>query len=163
MTRSVPATFAALFALLLPTLAAAEADDDAHLSELEGLRVLHAWTAATDGGAARIFMEIENTGDETAHLTGAMADIGGRVTIFATPPTGDAAPIAVDTVEIYAGTDYDLTPDGLFLELADLAAPLAEGDAFEMEIDFGDLGQVEVHVAVEEADARQHSHAGHSH
>ena len=52
------------------------ADEDAdHLAELEGLRLLHAWTNATDGDTAQVYVTIENMGDAEVYLTGAATGI----------------------------------------------------------------------------------------
>lgn len=56
----------------------------------------------------------------------------------------------------------ELAPNGLAIRLEGLAAPLEEGETVDVTFTF-DTGAVEVHVAVEDADARQHSHAGHQH
>ena len=45
--------------------------DDDHLSERDGVRIVHAWTQATNDDHAMVFMEIENKSDQDVQLIGA--------------------------------------------------------------------------------------------
>jgi hypothetical protein len=59
--------------------------------------------------------------------------------------------------------DFILDPGGVAFELHGLAAPLVEGEHFELVVEFAVAGEVTVEVEIEAAGATQHSHAGHSH
>lgn len=152
---------ALLIAALLPLPALAEED---HLSEIGGVRVLHAWTNAGDGDAARVYMEIENEGDGPAELVAASAEGAETATFVASPIRAEGGvPETLDGILLPAGVAVALEPRGLYLLLQGVDAPREEGGEMEMTLTFEPQGEVEVHVLVEAADATQHSHAGHSH
>lgn len=154
---------ALLIAVLLPLPILAQ-DDEAHLAEVEGVRVLHAWTNAGDGDTAQVYMEIENTGDEASNLASASAEGAEMVTFVASPVRAEGGvPETLDGILLPPGVETVLEPRGLYVLLHDVAAPRAEGDELEMTLTFEPQGEVEVHVQVEAADATEHSHAGHSH
>ena len=148
--------------VLLNMATASWAGDDDHLSERDGVRVLHAWTRATDTDHAEVFMEIENTGHAELSLTGAETDIADDVHIVAMNHA-DGKAVDIGALPVPAGSDTLLTPEGVFLELHDLDRTLAVGDEFEMHLHLEPLGEIEIHVEVEAANAANHSHAGHSH
>ena len=72
-------------------------------------------------------------------------------------------PVDIGSFPLKARAEIDLTPDGLFLHVADLSQHLDEGMSFDMHIDIDPIGEVEIVVEVEAADAATHSHAGHNH
>ena len=156
---------AAAIILITPLTAAWSADDDHddHLSELGGVRVLHAWTRATDADHAEVFMDIENTGDAELSLISAETDIADEVHILAIDHAAGGKAVDIDALPISAASETILAPDGVFLELHGLDKSLAKGDEFEMHLHLDPLGEIEVHVQVEAANAANHSHAGHSH
>lgn len=140
----------------------ASAEESSHLAEREGLRALHAWTRATDGAEALVFVEIENEGDSAVTLEGAAVDgltaelVGFRLA------DGEPTYETVGSVPIAPGRDLHLEPDGLAIRVAGLSAPLTEGGAFDMDL-VTSVGVLEIHVEVEAADADAHGHAGHNH
>ena len=140
-------------------------DDHAgHLAEAGGVRLIHAWTNATRGDVARVFIEIENTGETEVVLTGGAAGIASSVRLMGAPvQAGATGPVEIGTFPIAAGADITLAPDGLYLELAGLDRRLEQGDDFVMHVELEPIGDVEVRVEVEAANARNHSHAGHNH
>jgi copper(I)-binding protein len=154
------ALFAAFSLMTLPVLAQ---DDHAHLSEADGLRIVHAWTAATSGTEALVYMEIENGTDSLVTLSGAEAPDGMTADLVGfTYTDGIEAWQVLPAMPIASGQHLDLAPRSLALRLSGLTAPLAEGDEIEIEVLFGDL-HMDVHVEVEAEGATAHSHAGHSH
>lgn len=135
-----------------------------HKAELGGVAIIHAWAQATDGDSARVFMEIENSGDAPVSLHGAEAHgMAETVTLMASPIKADAAPEAIGEIEIAPGTEMELVPTGLYLALDGLTEPLQQGDSFEMHVEIEPVGEIEIVVEVEAANAKQHSHAGHAH
>ncbi|MEM8958685.1 MAG: copper chaperone PCu(A)C [Pseudomonadota bacterium] len=135
-----------------------------HKAELEGVTILHAWAQATEGDSARVFMEIENSGDVAVALHGADAhEMAESVTLMASPIKAGAAPETIGEIEIAPGTEMELVPTGLYLALDGLTEPLHQGDSFEMHVEIEPLGEIEIVVEVEAANAKQHSHAGHAH
>ena len=160
MLRSLLA--AALF-VVPPAIALAQADED-HLAEVDGLRVLHAWTNAGSGDAAEIYMEIENTGDEPATLAEIDAPTAEMGTIVASSVRAEGGvPETLDGLILAPGEATVLEPRGLHLLLSGLEAPREEGEALDLTLTFEPQGEVEVEVEVQAADATQHPHAGHSH
>ncbi|TJZ89406.1 copper chaperone PCu(A)C [Paracoccus gahaiensis] len=149
--------------LTVTALPAIAEDGHDHLAEADGLRILHAWTPATAGPDALIYMEIENGSDRTLTLSGARTEGGQAARLV-----GFAYADGVETwqplpdMPIAAGQDLDLTPRGLALQMSGLNDPLARGDTLPIEVMFGDL-HLDVGVEVEAEDASAHSHAGHSH
>ncbi|WP_157772696.1 hypothetical protein [Pseudoponticoccus marisrubri] len=61
-----------------------------------------------------------------------------------------------------ARRSLDLAPEGLAIRATGLSAAFDEGDTAEITL-LTSAGDIALTVAVEAADARQHSHAGHSH
>jgi len=62
-------------ALVLALLAApAFAEDSDHLSEKDGVRILHAWSRATDDHVGVLYFEVENTSGKEIELIGAESD-----------------------------------------------------------------------------------------
>lgn len=150
-------------ALILTAAPVAAQRSNDHLAEADGLRILHAWTPATIGREALIYMEIENGSNLAVTLSGAETENGQRAELV-----GFAYAVGVETwqvlqeMPIAAGQRLELAPRGLALRLSDLHAPLAEGAELVIEVVFGDLN-LDVHVEVEAEGATAHGHAGHSH
>lgn len=169
MSRPYPFLSACLLALMLPLPAAAseshvhEEQEEHHLSEIPGLKALHAWTPATSGRSALVYVELENTGDAPVALEGAEAEIAGDATLvgFALE-NGEPAYVPLPSMPIQPGRELVLAPDGLAIRLDGLSEHLDEGGEFEMHL-LTSLGELEIHVAIEPAGATQHSHAGHQH
>ena len=151
-----------LIAALLATPLAAEDDHDDHLSEADGLRLLHGWTTATARGPATVYLEIENTRDSAVILTGAHSEAAEGIEIMGIPLTAGADPMTLPELEIAAGTTFDLTPESVYLTLNDLAGPLEEDGEIDVTLVFGEE-EIELHVDVLEEGATQHPHAGHNH
>lgn len=150
-------------AFTLAATALAAQDDHDHLSEAEGLRVVHAWTPATTGPDALIYMEIENESETLQTLTGAETEDGQTVELVGfTYVDGVEEWQVLPGIPIGAGQHLDLAPRAAALRLSDVQTPLAEGDEIEIEVMFGEL-HLDVHVAVEAQGATGHSHAGHNH
>lgn len=154
---------AVALALAAPALAAPALAEDDHLSEAEGLRAVHAWTRATAGDTAHVFVELENTGTEAQTLLGGRAEIAETVRLVGYQAKGGtAAYVPLPQMPLAPGQDLALSPEGLALELAGLGTALEEGAGFAMHLVFAGF-EMEIAVAVEAAGARQHSHAGHQH
>lgn len=136
-------------------------DQDAHhLAEAEGLRILHAWARE---GEARIYMEIENTGDHLVTLEGGEVEGLGELALMATPISAAGGEIQpIDEMPIPAGGELALTLDGLFLMLKAPAGWIA-GQHIDAHVELHPVGEVEVEVEIFAADTDQHPHAGHNH
>ncbi|MEW5423224.1 copper chaperone PCu(A)C [Amorphus sp. 3PC139-8] len=138
-------------------------DDDHHVSELGGVRAVHAWTRATSGETALVFVEIENGSDKPVAIEGGEADFAGSVDLVGFQlQGGEPGYVVLPEVPIQPGKELKLEPEGLALRLNGLTRPLHQGNEVEIEIEF-DSGHMDVHVEVGAENAKAHSHAGHQH
>ena len=138
--------------------------DDVHLAEAGDLRILHAWTNATDDDTARVFMEVQNTGAEPVVVIGGEAAIATGHGVEGVPltPDGDPVPLS-DGLPVGGGRDVALSPDGAYLRLTGLTADLVEGETFDMTLLLEPGRRIEVTVEVFGESVREHPHAGHEH
>ena len=156
-----PAVWAIL--LLLPASVAVAEEDEDHVAQKGDVKVVHAWSRATDADEGVVFMGIESLGGGD-RLTGAESEAAERVEIHgAVLKDGEMASQPLDAVEIPAGGEFVLESGAVFLKLLGLKQPLRQGEEFGVELLFAEAGELDVHVLVEAADATQHSHAGHAH
>ncbi|SHL57367.1 copper chaperone PCu(A)C [Roseibium suaedae] len=134
-----------------------------HVSELGGVRIVHAWTRATEDEEALVFFELENGSDKTVTLIGGESEAASAVALVGIDfKGGEAKLVPLPQVPVKPGSELHLDPESLALQLTGLTAPLKQGDVVEVEVQL-DLGHLDVDVEVEAADAKGHSHAGHSH
>lgn len=140
-----------------------EANNDAHLSTMGDLRLLHGWTRATRDDSALVFVEIENAGTTPVTLTGVTTDLAKSATLVGfTLKEGEPSYPELPALPVAPSTEMVLVPQGVALRLDGLSRDLVKGDSFEVIVTFEE-GEVAVNVEVEAADATQHSHAGHAH
>lgn len=140
-----------------------EDDHSHHEGEADGVRTLHAWTRATSGRSALVFVDIDNMSDHDIAITGGEAEIADTVELVGFQlKDGEPDYVVLPPVPIKAGTEMTLAPNGLALRLDGLHGPLAKGEEHLIEIEF-DFGHIEMFFQVEDADARNHSHVGHQH
>lgn len=138
-------------------------DHHSHVSQHGDLRAVHAWTRATTGNTALVFMELENTGTDRLMITGAQGPRGAPAELVGfTLQNGQARLQPVGRMPLNAGHALRLEPNGLALQITGLDAALAQGEAFDLELQT-DHGTLPVHVEIGAPDATGHSHAGHSH
>lgn len=140
---------------------AASAEEANHIAEVDGVRVLHAWTRETDGDTALEFAEIQNTRSEPVTLTGLETDIAEMAQLVGLRLSGDGFE-DVPGVTLDPGAELDLTPDGLAIRLDGLARPLKHETHFDARSLFG-AESVAVEVEVLDSTATVHGHAGHGH
>lgn len=154
---------AAALMLLSPSAVFAHDDHDHHVAEAGSIRIVHPWArAAQSGKNTLVFMDIENGGAQDV-LVGVKTEAAGEARIVGvTLKDGEAAVQEVGEIEIPSGS-FTLDPAGLAVELVGLTKTLQKGDEFELELVFKTAGEIHLHVDVEDANARQHGHAGHSH
>jgi copper(I)-binding protein len=157
-----------LLALLLggfaaPAVMAADTHNHAHVAEAQGLRVVHAWTRATNGTEAFVFAEIENTGAAERVLTAASTKAAheGRVVGFGFKD-GAAHWTVLSGIPVAPGGELELEPDTLAIRLEGLHVPLTEGGNLDLVFIFDTL-MIEATAEILAGNARSHSHAGHSH
>lgn len=138
-------------------------EHDHHVAEAEGLRAIHAWANATTGSTALVYVELENTSDTDATLTGAHSDIAASAQLVGLENSGGQLTYTpLPLMPVPAGREIVLSPNGMAIQLTGLTQPLVEGDHFEIEFEFDGL-HLDAVVEIESANATQHSHAGHQH
>lgn len=138
-------------------------DDHGHEAAAGAITVSHPWArAAASGEDTLVFMEFVNSG-EADTLESVSSDLAAEAGIVGVSfSAGDMQTIPFEQFEIPAG-EFDFDPAGVAILLTGLNQDLAQGDVFELELDFHHAGSLHVDVEVEAANATEHSHAGHSH
>lgn len=136
---------------------------DTHLSEVEGLRVLHVWTSATKAGTdALVYLQIENTSAVDAVLTGGTAEGHALELVgFSYGSAGEAWTV-LPGLPVPAGATLHLEPKVLALRWSALADGLTQGADLDIQIAIGGHS-LKAEVEIGAADATAHSHAGHDH
>ncbi|MBW4981317.1 copper chaperone PCu(A)C [Mameliella sp. CS4] len=156
---------AALLMMATPVLAEDGHDHDApaHAFEIGGLDILHPWTNATDHGPALLFMELHNEGSAPVEILGARLDSGveGQLVGFRMKG-GEMGFETLPPIPVAPDRQLALAPDGLAIRFDGLQVALEEGHHWQV-ILMTSAGELEIDVMIEADDARQHSHAGHSH
>lgn len=148
----------------LPLAAPAHEEDEGHVTRIGDLEVIHAWARATEGPDGQVFMEIHNEGSADDQLLEARFEGAEAVEIHGvTFEAGQTSSVELGPVKIPGAARFDLEPNGVFLKLIGLEAPLKQGQDFDMVISFREAGAAQIEVEIEAPDAMQHSHAGHEH
>jgi copper(I)-binding protein len=138
-------------------------EGEMHLFEIAGLEVLHPWTRATDGKEALIFMELINDGDAAVSIEGAETDVADTAELVGFRMQGGEGGYEVlPPVPVQPGREMELGPDGMAIRLVGLSEHFEEGHHVGLTL-ITSAGALDIVVAVEAADAMQHSHAGHAH
>ncbi|MDO5631255.1 MAG: hypothetical protein Q4G22_05385 [Paracoccus sp. (in: a-proteobacteria)] len=159
MRRSLIALSLALF----PAIAPAGGDHAHHVSEADGLRLLHVWTPARSAGEeALIYLELENlSGADTALTGGAALAQPLQVVGFQYGSSGERW-VVLPALPLTAGHKVALEPRVLALRLDRLPRALTAGDALEIAVQIGDV-HLDAHAEIGARNATAHSHAGHVH
>ena len=152
----------ALVACAVPVVARSQ-EQSPHVTMIEGLRVLHAWSAATEAGSdALIYLEIENATAKVTTLTGART-MGAELELVGWGYTSAGETLAVlAQISVPPGRSIRLEPKGLALKWADIPIDLVEGTHPELEIDLGGH-RLKTGIEIGASDATAHSHGGHDH
>lgn len=140
------------------------ADHEAHVSELNGLRSIHAWSReAHKGEDALVFVELQNHSDAEVSFEGAEFDHADAVELVGfTLQDGKDVYVPIAKMPLKAGQKMLLAPKALAIRLSNIEMDLHKGETFDMHFLF-DIGEMHVNVAVESASASHHSHVGHIH
>lgn len=135
-----------------------------HVSELNGMRSVHAWTRASHkGDDALVFVSLENESNKTILFKGGEFAHAKSVELVGfTMQDGKDLYVPIAEMPIEAGQTMVLAPKSLALRLNRIDEDLHEGEMVEMHLLF-DVGEMHVSVNVEAENAMRHSHAGHIH
>lgn len=152
-----------LLAILIFCAAPALAEEPDHVFDIGGLEILHPWTQATTRDHAAVFMEVHNEGTDPVEILGARMDGGpqGELVGFRLKD-GEMGFDPLPAIPVAPGSHLEFTPDGLAIRFEGLTAPLVEGGHWEVILSTS-AGELALDVAIEPANARTHSHAGHGH
>jgi len=131
---------------------------DEHAGEIH---ITHGWMAETKGPVARVFFALENEGDETFTLTGMTSPMGDVMLMAPAIKAGGDEQI-LTSFTLAPGDALEMSPDGLYVAVK-ISEPLMQGAEFPIMVMLDDLGELEIDVDVEGADAESISHAGHNH
>jgi len=109
-----------------------------------------AYATAPGAPTGAVFLTLHNPGAAADKLVGASTNVAASVEIHesATDANGVATMTKVDALEIPAGQQVSLKPDGYHLMLMGLTAPLAEGTPFDVTLDFENAPDVTLSVTV---------------
>lgn len=140
--------------VLLPVAAAAECA----AASVGGLTISESWSRATTGTQrpAVFYARIRNTGSLDDRLTGIETPIASMPMLHHTVVRDGVASMShADGIDIPAGQVVKLAPGGYHGMLAELAAPLSEGESFPVTLHFERAGAVPVEVSVLSIRAQQ--------
>ncbi len=137
--------------------------DTAHAFSANGVKVTHPWVNATRGREALIYLELENTGTTSVSLLGAEVPFATEATLVGfAMQGGEGTYQPLPFVPVQPGRELELAPQGLAILATGLTKDLVEGGSVKATL-LTSAGAVDLLIAVEAAEARQHSHAGHAH
>jgi copper(I)-binding protein len=120
----------------------------AHGYQLGDVAIGHIWAPPTFEEGDGVYVAIMNQGAQPERLIGASSAIADAVRLRA---VADGQTRWLEAIDIAPGKVVALAPWRAHLWLTGLKRPLAEGDSFEMTLDFEHAGAVTVTVVVEPA------------
>lgn len=122
-----------------------------------GINAEGATAYATADGMSNgaVFLTLHNAQSAPDKLVGASTPVASTVELHqaATDASGVATMTKVDAIEIPAGQQITLEPNGYHIMLMGLSAPLAEGTPFDITLDFETAPDVTLPVTVTAASA----------
>jgi periplasmic copper chaperone A len=159
-----------LAAALSLTVASILAIATAGRAQGEDIEVREAFARATIGNATSgaVYLTIVNHASGPDRLVSASAPVAARTDLHMTVRDGDIVRMRrLESIEIEAGGTVAFEPGGAHVMLSGLAAPLVEGESFELTLEFEAAGSMRLEVpvksiAAENADEGDgHGHGGH--
>lgn len=156
MLRNAVRTAAFLAASVMPAMA----HHDGDTFSLNGIVVSHAHTTEVSATAHSmdVFLTIENITDQPVTLTGASVDFASAG-VFQVPSVSDTGTLSVrevTAVEIAPGQTLTMQPSGVHIVFHDVQQTFEEGGHFHATLMFGNVGEVEVEVEVEDSGDDHH-------
>lgn len=143
-------TLVAVVALGLLAVSCTDEDHADHDDVSEPvIEVTDAVIAVPAGAHTAAYLTIANRGDVADELVAVRTDAGERVELHETQAGDDGLMRMIEqpSIEIPARTSVELVPGGLHVMVFE-ARPLDEGDAVTLELDFAEVGTVEVEARV---------------
>ena len=107
--------------------------------------MLAAWSRATPGPTAAVYLELRNTGADSDRLMGATSPAAERIEFHEHRMVdGVMSMNAVPQIDLPAGKTATLAPGGRHLMLFGLAKPLRPGDRLSLTLRFEMAGEITV-------------------
>ena len=161
-----------LAAALSLTVASILAIATAGRAQGEGIEVRDVFARATIGQATSgvVYLTIVNHASGPDKLVSATTPVAARTDLHMTVRDGDVVRMRrLETVAIEAGGTLAFEPGGAHVMLSGLAAPLREGESFELTLEFEAAGPMTIEVPVggiaagsaDEVDGDGEGHGGH--
>jgi copper(I)-binding protein len=117
----------------------------------EGIEVRDAFARATIGSATSgvVYLTIVNRTSGPDRLMSASTPVAARADLHMTVRDGDVVRMRrLETIAIEAGGTVAFEPGGAHVMLSGLAAPLVEGESFELTLEFEAAGPMTFEVPV---------------
>ena len=140
-----------LAAALSLTVASILAIATASRAQGEGIEVRQAFSRATIGQATSgvVYLTIVNHASGPDRLMSVSTPVAARTDLHMTERDGDVVRMRrLETLDIEAGGTLAFEPGGAHVMLSGLAAPLREGDSFELTLEFEAAGPMRLEVPV---------------
>jgi periplasmic copper chaperone A len=157
-----------LAAALSLTVASILAIATAGRAQGEGIEVREVFSRATIGQATSgaVYLTIVNHASSPDRLMSASTPVAARTDLHMTVRDGDVVRMRrLETIDIQAGGTVTFEPGGAHVMLTGLAAPLSEGESFELTLEFETAGPMTLEVPVKSiaagADDEGDGHGGH--
>lgn len=134
-------------------------NDEGHLSEVAGVRLLHPW-GVMHGADLHVYIEIQNGSGKEIVIVGGDSAHGDMSLVATDPSNGEGQKIGA--IPVAADREMDFAPGELYLLLED-APDLHEGDHLEAHLKVEPMGEVEIEIEIYAPGTTEHPHAGHNH
>lgn len=130
----------------------------------QDITVTDAYARSTNPSVGAAFMSITNNGSTDCVLGAASApQVTDRAELHThVEENGVMSMVQVDSITIPAGTTHALERGGDHVMFMATKAPMAQGDEFELNLDFGTCGTVPVTLRVDNDFAPAASHDAHN-
>jgi periplasmic copper chaperone A len=130
--------------LLLVTLGLAHAQ-----SKPGDVQIPAAWSRATPGPTAAVYLTLHNTGGDPDQLIAASSPIAERIEIHAEQNQGGmVGMVTLPTLDLAPGQVVTLSPGQMHLMMFGVQKPLKPGDRFTLTLQFEHSGARAVEVTV---------------
>ena len=151
MNRRLLLQLAAALTLTVASILASAARAQGEGGQDGGIEVRDVFSRATIGEATSgvVYLTIVNHASGPDRLMTASTRAAARTDLHMTVRDGDIVRMRrLETIEIEAGGTVAFKPGGAHVMLSGLAAPLREGDSFELTLEFEAAGQMRLEVPV---------------
>ncbi len=108
---------------------------------------------AEAGGASTVLLILENNSNRTAYLTAVESDVAAQAALLMSLSVDrgredEEITQSLAELEMLPGTAFEMSPNGIFIQLSGLKRALHPGDTIELILHFKQGGQMKVSVPV---------------